>query len=319
MQRFVIPLLVLALAGTAHAQKYTGADGKLRVALAKQPFQPNGTSPGPNTMANGGIQKWLAEMGALVRVEEAGLTPDENTEYGGWKRLGMALGHFADIVAKNERDGYFTVGLLATCPSMPGLVSGLQHSGPTREAIKVGMLWLDAHPDFNTPETTRSGSLGGMPVAVATGRALHGLRLDAHLDPPLSDRHIVMGGVRLTDPLEQQLLDSSLIEQLSVADLRTMSPAIAAQLDRLSRITDKIYVHIDMDVLDPREVMGHGNKVPDGPSSEQLAALFEMIFRRYPKASAIGFATIPAADEGGLSLAAVNRMIAGAISGVKRR
>ena len=93
----------------------------------------------------------------------------------------MALGHFADIVAKNERDGYFTVGLLATCPSMPGLVAGLQHSGPTREPIRIGMLWLDAHPDFNTPETTRSGSLGGMPVAVATGRALQVMRLDDFL------------------------------------------------------------------------------------------------------------------------------------------
>jgi len=195
---------------------------------------------------------------ANCSVDEAALTPDENTEYGGWKRLGMALGHFADIVAKNERDGFFTVGLLATCPSMPGLVAGLQHSGATREAIKIGMVWLDAHPDFNTPETTRSGSLG-------------------------------------------------------------LSPAVWAQLDRLNRLTDKIYVHIDMDVLDPREVTGHGNKVPNGPSSEQLAALFEAIFSRYAKASAIGFATIPPTDEGGLSLAAVTRMIAGAIKGVKTR
>jgi len=87
----------------------------------------------------------------------------------------------------------------------------------------------------------------------------------------------------------------------------------------LNRIVDKIYVHIDMDVLDPREVMGHGNKVPNGPSSEQLARLFEAIFHRYPKASAIGFATIPSTDDGGLSIAAVNRMIAGAIRGVKAR
>jgi len=310
---------LLLVPSLIHAQKYTGPDGRLRVALVKQPFSPNGTSPGPNTMANGGIQQVLSGMGAMVRVDEAALTPDEATEYGGWKKLGMALGHFADIVAKNERDGYFTVGLLATCPSMPGLVAGLQHSGPTREPIKVGMLWLDAHPDFNTPETTRSGSLGGMPVAVATGRALHRMRIDARLDPPLSDRHVVMAGVRLTDPLEQQLLDQSQIEQLSVDDLRKMTPAVFSQLDRLSRITDKIYVHIDMDVLDPREVMGHGNKVPNGPSSEELAALFEAIFSRYPKASAIGFATIPGTDEGGLSLKAVNRMIAGAIRGVKAR
>src|ERR1700752_3994550 len=286
---FALALILFASAVT-HAQRYTTSDGRLRVALAKQPFSPTGVSSGPNTMANGGIQQILEGMDAKLRIDEAALTPNEATEYGAWKRLGMALGHYADIVAKNERDGYFTVGLLATCPSMPGLVAGLQHSGPTRTPIKIGMLWLDAHPDFNTPETTRSGSLGGMPVAVATGRALQRMRLDAHLDPPLRDLHVVMAGVRLTAPL-----------------------------DRLSRLTDKIYVHIDMDVLDPREVMGHGNKVPDGPSSEQLARLFETIFSRYPKASAIGFATIPSTDEGGLSLAAVNRMIAGAVRGVKTR
>lgn len=324
MQRLICALAImlsvmLMAAALVQGQRYTGADGRLRVALAKQPFSPNGISTGPNTMANGGIQQILAGIGTVVRIEEAALTTEEATEYGGWKRLGMALGHFADIVARNERDGYFTVGLLATCPSMPGLVAGLQHSGPSREPIKIGMLWLDAHPDFNTPETTRSGSLGGMPVAVATGRALWRLRLDAHLDPPLSDRYIVMGGVRLVDPLEQELLNKSSIRQLSVDDLRNLTPAVFAQLDRLSQLTDKIYVHIDMDVLDPREVSGHVNKVPNGPSSEQLAKLFEEIFKRYPKASAIGFATIPEKDEGGLSIAAVNRMIAGAIRGVKAR
>jgi arginase len=314
-----ILLLALLLPSLVVAQKYTDGNGRLRVALAKQPFSPNGTSQGPTTMASGGIQDTLARLGAVVRIGEAQLTPEENAEYGGWKRLGMALGHFADIVAKNERDGYFTVGLQATCPSMPGLVAGLQRSGSTHEALKIGMLWLDAHPDFNTPETTRSGSLGGMPVAVATGRALQRMRLDARLDPPLSDRHVVMAGVRLTDPLEQSLLDESFIEQLSVDDLRKATPAVFAQLDRLSKLVDKIYVHIDMDVLDPREVMHHGNKVPNGPSSEELAALFQQIFARYPKASAIGFATIPSNDPGGLGIAAVNRMITGAITGLRQR
>lgn len=307
------------MASLVHGQRYTGPDGKLRVALAKQPYSPNGTSVGPNTMANGGIQQQLASLGATLRIQQSALTAAEEPEYGGWKRLGLALGHYADLVAKNERDGYFTVGLYATCPSMPGMVAGLQHSGPTLEPLRIGMLWLDAHPDFNTPETTRSGSLGGMPVAVATGRALQGMRMDAHLDPPLSDRNIVMGGVRLTDPLEQSLLDNSRIEQLTVDDLRHMTQAVWAQLDRLSAQVDKLYIHIDMDVLDPREVMAHQNKVPNGPSSEQLASLFEQIFRRYPKASAIGFATIPATDSGGLSIAAVNRMIIGAVKGVQAR
>ena len=314
-----IALAVALSASTVGAQRYTGPDGGLRVSLAQQPFVPNGTSPGPKRMATGGIQEYLARQRAQVRTAEAALTAEEDKEYGGWKRLGYALGHFADIVAKNERDGYFTVGLLGTCPSMPGLVAGLQHSGPTGTPLRIGMLWLDAHPDFNTPETTRSGSLGGMPVAVATGRALQRMRLDAHLDPAMPDSMIVMGGVRLTDPLEQELLDASQIQQVTVDDLRTASPAVFVQLDRLSRSSDKLYIHIDMDVLDPREVDGHQNKVPNGPSSEELARLFEQIFTRYPKASAIGFATIPATDEGGLSIAAVNRMIEGALRGLAAR
>ena len=148
--------VVWLLASPAAAQRYTGPDGKLRVALARQPFSPNGTSPGPRTMAQGGIQRLLEGLGAAVRVQEAALTADENTEYGGWKRLGMALGHFAGLVATNERDGYFTVGLYATCPSMPGLVAGLQHSGPTREPIRIGMRWLGLRDD----SVTRRGWAG---------------------------------------------------------------------------------------------------------------------------------------------------------------
>jgi arginase len=322
--RLSLALVLLAAAARvapsqAARSAYTDAQGRVRVSLAQQPLSPNGRSAGPRTMATGGIQAILAQMGVQVRVAEAALTAEEETEYGGWKKLGMSLGHFADIVSQNERDGYITVGLLATCPSMPGLVAGLQRSGPDGKPLRIGMLWLDAHPDFNTPETTRSGSLGGMPLAVATGRALTRMRLDAKLDPALPDEHVVMGGVRLTDPLEQELLNGSRIQQVSVDDLRKRAAAVFAQLDRLHRETDKLYIHIDLDVLDPREVMAHGNKVPGGPSSEELAALFEEIFRRYPKASAIGFATIPSTDEGGLGIAAVNRMIAAAVRGVQAR
>ena len=179
MNAWTTLLLIAALAGPAPAfaqKKYTGSDGQLRVTLAKQPFSPTGTSKGPETMASGGIQKVLADLGATVQVEQSALTPEEDKEYGAWKRLGMALGHYADLVSKSEKRGSFTVGLFATCPSMPGMVAGLQQTGPTLEPIRIGMLWLDAHPDFNTPDTTRSGSMGGMPVAVATGRALPVLR-----------------------------------------------------------------------------------------------------------------------------------------------
>ena len=316
---FVVVVGVVAVMASVSGHSLEGQAKPVRIALVKQPFIPNGTSIGPTTMAEGGIQAELKKLGAEVRVSEIALTKDQEPEYGGWKRLSYALGHLGRTVAANYGDGFFNIGLLGTCPSMPGMVAGLQHADPVKVPLKVGLLWLDAHPDFNTPETTRSGSLGGMPVAVATGRCLVGMRLDAALDPPLADQHVVMGGVRMTDPLEQALLDKSKIQQLSVDDLRSVSPEVTKQLDRLSKITDIIYVHVDMDVLDPREVAGHQNKVPGGPTSGDLARLFEMIFSKYPKAAAIGFATIPAQDEGGFSIAALNRMILGAVKGLQSR
>src|SRR5262245_23824943 len=116
LQRWAIVAAVLtAIVMPAGAQqKYPDASGKVRVALSRQPLSPTGPSKGPATMADGGIQTILQKMNAVARVEEARLTAEEDTEYGGWKRLGLSLGHFADIVARNEHEGYFTVGLLAT-------------------------------------------------------------------------------------------------------------------------------------------------------------------------------------------------------------
>jgi len=74
--RRIFPILLLTLASTAAAQsRYTGADGRLRVSLAQQPFSPNGTSRGPATMAGGGIRDTLARLNAVVRAAETALTP----------------------------------------------------------------------------------------------------------------------------------------------------------------------------------------------------------------------------------------------------
>ena len=88
----IFVVLVCTIPPTGAQSKYVGSDGRLRVALAKQPLSPTGPSKGPTTMAEGGIQKILSDLGATVRVDEAKPTADEETEYGGWKKLGMSLG-----------------------------------------------------------------------------------------------------------------------------------------------------------------------------------------------------------------------------------
>jgi arginase len=134
-----------------------------------------------------------------------------------------------------------------------------------------------------------------MPVAIAAGLCLTRMRQKSGLDPALPQSHIVEAGVRDTDPLEQDLLDRSEIQQLSVQDIRNRSDKLHREMRRLSERTDAIYIHVDMDVLDPREVPGHPLTVAGGPTSAELAAALTEIFK-YEKAAAFGVASTPFGD-----------------------
>jgi arginase family enzyme len=105
-----------------------------------------------------------------------------------------------------------------------------------------------------------------------------------------------------------------------VEDIRTRSANIERQMKRLSELTDVIYVHVDMDVLDPREVAGHPLTVPGGPTSLELAAAVAAMFQ-HEKAAAFGVASTPSGerDRDGLSRQAAYNLILGAVQGMQRR
>jgi len=267
--RRMMPLiagLTLLLAVTfAQIKDTTG--NPVRVALVKMPYVGERNVPelsgGPDYLEQGGLRQLLEDQGVQASLSPpVALSADEDKACGSWNRLALANGDLAKIVADERRNGHFPVGLLANCSSILGMLSGLQHSGPTAKPLRVSMVFVDAHGDFNTPETTLSGMLGGMPVAIASGQFLTRMRLKAGLEPPLPTRYIVEICVRDTDPLEQELLDRSEIQQLTLEDVRTRSSNLHGAMKRLSDATDVIYIHVDMDGLDPREVPGHP---PDGP------------------------------------------------------
>jgi len=183
--------------------------------------------------------------------------------------------------------------------------------------LRVGLVWIDSKGAFNTPDITIEGNMGGMNVAVAAGLCNANLRLQAGLDPPLSTRYIVMAGVRNANPYEQVHIDNSFIEKISVDEIRSLSKNIEAQMKRLSALTDVIYVHVDLSVLDPTEIPAHPDRVPDGPSSQELAECLTVMFK-CPKAAALGIVSMPdEPDE--ITLKAANRLIAGALQGLKGR
>jgi arginase len=320
-----VMLAGLLCAANALAQNSRGGAHKVRVALIKMPYQGERNVPelsgGPDYLEAGGIQKLLEQRGYRTEaISTVALAPDEQKAYGEWNRLALADGDLGKLVAEQRRRGYFPVGLLANCSALAGMLAGLQHSGPTARPLRLGLVYVDAHGDFNTPETTLSGMLGGMPVAIASGMALTRMRLKAGLDPPIAPRNIAEACVRDTDPLEQDLLDRSPIQQLSVADIRTHSQNLRSTMDRLSQNSDVIYVHVDMDALDPREVPGHHLRVPGGPTSVELAAALTEMFR-YEKAAAFGVASTPYGDydKTGVSRQAAYNLIFGALKGIEER
>jgi arginase family enzyme len=102
--------------------------------------------------------------------------------------------------------------------------------------------------------------------------------------------------------------------------MRTLSAELKTQIDNLAGKVDVIYVHIDMDVLDPAEVRGHDLAVDDGPTSAELAAAIQLLFEN-PKTVALGIASTPAfnLDPDGVSRRAALRLVEGAIRGADSR
>ncbi|HEX4544027.1 MAG TPA: arginase family protein [Candidatus Acidoferrum sp.] len=319
-------LLSLLMVPTASIAQSRGGDAKpVRVALVKMPYVGErnvpDTSRGPEYLEEGGIRKLLEQQGVQVKPSlTVALTAEEEKAYGSWNHLALASGDMAKLVAEERRSGALPIGLLANCNGLLGMLSGLQHSGPNAKPLRVGMVFIDAHGDFNTPETTLSGMLGGMPVAIAAGQCLTRMRLKAGLEPAVPTRHIVEMCVRDTDPLEQELLDRSDIQQLTLEDVRTRSASLYREMKRLSEITDVIYVHVDMDGLDPREVPGVALPVPNGPTSAELAAALTEMFK-YEKVAAFGVAAMPFddRDKTGISRQAAYNLILGAVKGVQQR
>jgi arginase len=153
------------------------------------------------------------------------------------------------------------------------LVLGGDHSlsvGSIRGAAKhrkLGVVWVDAHADFNTAETTPSGNIHGMPLAALCG--LGDPRLVCLWDetPPVIDpQRVAVVGARDLDPGEKRNLREAgvMVQSMEQIDRLGMVTAIERAVERVSREVDGIYLSFDMDALDPRHAPGVGTSVPGG-------------------------------------------------------
>jgi len=229
--------------------------------------------------------------------------------------LGLIGGEIAKAVAEGRRAGNPVLVVGGNCAITPGVVGGLQDAhGP---AAKIGLVWFDAHGDFNTPRTTLSGMLGGMPVAVTAGLAWPRWREMSHQPAPLPTDRIVMVDVRNLDPAEETLVRAT--------DVVIAAPApgfpgedLQQAIDDLASRCDMIYFHIDSDILDERFVPNHGTKEPNGPDMDQVLAAIETVMAT---GKVVTFALVsvwPTGEGGDVAVASGIEMLKGGLESWKK-
>lgn len=166
------------------------------------------------------------------------------------------------------------------------LVLGGDHSlsiGSIRGAArikKLGVIWIDAHADFNTDETTPSGNIHGMPLAALCG--FGDVRLSRLWDevlPVVDPRRVAIVGARDLDPGEKVNLREAgvMVMGMEQIDRLGMVAAVEKAIERVSRNADGIYLSFDMDAMDPRHAPGVGTPVPAGLTQREAHVACELV------------------------------------------
>ncbi|WP_341952398.1 arginase family protein [Salinibacterium sp. TMP30] len=153
-------------------------------------------------------------------------------------------------------------------------LAAIEHVSPSAPAV----VWIDAHPDLHTPESSASGAFNGMVLRTLLGEG------PAVLVPEhaLTADHLILAGVRSADPEEDAYIQDAGIRSIGVIEFSAdaLLEAIAATG------ADSVYLHIDLDVLDPADFAGLGSPVPFGISPTLLAETIRAVVAKYPLAGA---------------------------------
>jgi arginase len=189
-----------------------------------------------------------------------------------WDRLSALYSGLAAAVAGEAGRGGCPVVVSGDCTTALGTVSGLQRAG-----IEPGIVWFDAHGDVQTLETTTSGYLGGLPLRLLVGYRpeLIAARLGLRAVP---ERQVTLVGARDLDPPE--------VSYLAGAQIRRSE---TGELDATGLPRGPLYVHLDLDVIDPGQLPGLRFPAPGGPSPAQVAGALNALLGT-GRVAAIGIA-----------------------------
>ena len=254
---------------------------------------------GPEALLAAGLEQALRDKGHRVHTKIAELPGGEWTAE---IRTGFELMRMLSGAVREAVDaGRFPIVLAGNCNTAVGTLAGL--------GTGTAVAWFDAHADFNTPETTATGFLDGTAVAIITGRCWTRMAATVPDFAPVPDQAVCLIGTRDIDSLEGELLQQSDVEVIDPASLRTsLRPALAG----LAEHADRIYVHLDLDVLDADVAKANSYAVGGGLTIEGVEYALSEISRSNRIAAVTLSAYEPAADTDGAGARAAITLICAA-------
>lgn len=236
-----------------------------------------GVGRGPAALLAAGIGERLAALGLTVREPlESRLDPAAREQGQTEVNIGRLAASTAGLVASARNEGHGALVLAGDDTGAVGVVAGLQAANGADAA--VGVIWLDAHGDFNTPETTVSGILAGMPLAIIAGLGDPHWRNAAGLVKPVPANRILLAGVRELDEKEHELLRSTSIHVIHATQLRDRE-AFDRAIRRLLETCTSVLLHIDLDVLDPYLVPSSSTPAANGLGIAEAAAAMATVLQ----------------------------------------
>ncbi len=197
-----------------------------------------------------------------------------------------------------------------------GTWSGVRLAMPAHE--RLGMLWIDAHMDSHTPQTSPSGALHGMPLAVLLGAGPSALVEIGGLAPKLSPSAVCLVGVRSFEPAEAELLHARGVRVFGMHEVRRrgIDAVLAEALERVRGASERFGVSIDLDAIDPSDAPGVGTPEAGGIAGENLVAAMRSLADE-PRLAGLEIAEFnPARDAGGRTAELIGELIAAVAGGV---
>lgn len=196
---------------------------------------------GPQALLRNGLVQALRARDRDMEVVpvEAGVAADELAT------TADLLSRMARVIRASRSAGRFPLVLTGSCMSTVGALAGVADDCP-------GVIWLDAHGDLNTPDTSSSGFLDGMAAAACVGWCHADLTRSIAGFAALEESRLLLVGARDLDPPEAAALDASAITHVPPGDIGGGSAT--SVLDSFAAPLQAVYLHIDLDVLDPERV-----------------------------------------------------------------